>query len=59
MLHDPNFVRFDVALVEIEGTFYKRKLPVKFHVCTPKDYEAFAQANYFHDQLIMKARDRL
>ena len=59
MLHDPNFVRFDVALVEIEGTFYKRKLPVKFHVCTQEDYKAFAEPHYNYDFQIRYVRDFL
>jgi hypothetical protein len=39
-LHDPNFVKFEVALVD-KNFASAVKTILKFHACTPEDYDGF------------------
>ena len=55
MLHGPNFVRFEVNLVD-KKISKKVKIPLKFHECTIEDHASFYPPTKNYEQTILRAQ---
>ncbi len=55
MLHDPNYVRFEVNIVQ-KNFSTKDKIPIKFHECSTEDYARFYQPTKNYEQTILRAQ---